>query len=237
MHQDPEVRVKSIRFDRVTMLEASAIVTAFATQRFHPKYVCFGNVQRIGEATGDTEVAKAFEEADLVLAETPPVTWLVRITGHPIPQSISKKDIVHQVGLFSMASNCRVFLLGGDTESLRQAGDEMERSCPGANIVGRYSPPGGALMDWGEQMRVRAVVRSSSPDIVLVAFDSSMQERWIRNNLLEINAPVMIGVGDAFAPSGPTEKIKNFIGGIPTFVKAAASISYDRLAALFDERS
>jgi len=233
VHKDPEVRVKSIRFDRVTMTEASAIVMAFATQRFHPKYVCFANIQRIAQACTDVDTAKAFEEADLVLGETLPVKWLARLAGHPIPQTIPKRDLIRRIGLISMKSNCRVFLLGGSPETVCRAGDEMERACPGATVVGRYSPSGGAEMDREECMRTRAVVRSSSPDIVVVAFSSTMQERWIRDNLFEINAPVIVGMGDVFAASSLTGRIKDFLNGIPTFVKAALTVSYDRLVALF----
>jgi len=236
VHQDPEVRVRNIRFDRVTRSEAGAIVEAFARQRLQPKYVCMGDLENLRLADSDVTYARTYEDADLVLADGHSIVLLSHLTGHPIPERISSRDLVQEVGRISMESNCRVFLLGGCPGSATRAGDFLRKKYPGTNIVGQYSPPNSSFDCSEEQTGIRTAVRSCSPDILLVALDSPKQEKWIRANLLELNVPVTLGVGQAFERV-PVTTIKFFrryiVNAVPFLSKAVLMMSIQRLVSVF----
>jgi N-acetylglucosaminyldiphosphoundecaprenol N-acetyl-beta-D-mannosaminyltransferase len=69
---------------------------------------------------------------------------------------------------------------------------------PGAKIVGTYCPPFETFDTEAEQRRIREVVRSANPDILLVAFGAPKQEKWIAANKDLLGVPVSIGVGGSF---------------------------------------
>jgi N-acetylglucosaminyldiphosphoundecaprenol N-acetyl-beta-D-mannosaminyltransferase len=198
MINDPDVRVSNVRFDRVTMGEAVAIVTAFALQHVHPRYVCTGNVDHLRLAAQDEEFARAYEEADLVLADGMPVVWLSRLAGSPLPERVAGSDLTRRIGRISSETNCKVFLLGGQPGSAARTGDRMMLENPGANIVGSYCPPIELFDSPEEQAKILRTVREAQPDVLLVAFGAPKQEKWIRKNLLELNVPVTLGVGGSF---------------------------------------
>lgn len=261
MVHDPEVRVSSIRFDRVTMLEAVAIVTAFALQRVHPKHVCTANLDHMRLAEKDLAFAEAYENADLVLADGMPVVWLSHLTGNPLPERVAGSELTKLIAKISVDAGCKVFLLGGEPGSAQQAANAMLVTEPDANIVGHYCPPHSSFSSPEEQMKIREIVRAAKPDILLVAFGAPKQEKWIHENLLELNVPVTIGVGGSFemlagirkrAPKlvqdiglewlwrfgqEPARLFRRyFVDGIPFFCKTFLKMSTRQLISQFSTR-
>lgn len=203
---DMSCRVGGIRFDRVTMQETCAIAEAFARQRVHPRYICTGNLDHLRIAELDSEFAEAYDRADLVVADGMPVVWLSKLSSDPLPERVAGSDLVWEIGRLSAECDLRVFLLGGEPGSAASAAAVLERKYPGANIVGYYCPPHDKFETAEEQLRIRTMVRSSRPDILLVAFGAPKQEKWIRKNLLELNVPLTVGVGGSFEMIAGTRK-------------------------------
>ena len=215
------------------MSEATAIVAAFAKQRVRSKFVCTVSLRSLQLAEHDKELANVYEEADLVLASSPSVIWLARVAGRSTLECISVKDLMQQVGHVSAEGDCGVYLLGGKPGSSIRTTDALRRVHPGANIVGQYCPSDALFDTFDEQMKIKALIRRAAPDILLVAFESPLQEKWIRTNLLELNVPVAIGVGNAFDTMEKTSRsIEGCIDGIQFFVRTALSMSFQRIIAL-----
>lgn len=194
------VRIDDVLFDKVTMREAVRKIVALAQRRDRPRYVCTGNLDHLVLLAEDEEFHRAYDEADLVVADGAPIVWLSHVMpgAAPLPERVAGSDLFWQLAKVSAETNLRLFFLGGVPGSAARAADAAERRYPGANVVGTYCPPFETFDTEAEQERIRAIVQSAQPDVLLVAFGAPKQEKWILANKERLGVPVSIGVGGSF---------------------------------------
>lgn len=204
MTRDRSAGIGRIRFDRVSVGETAAIIEAFARQRVHPRYICVANFDHLFYAAEDEEFAIACFGADLTIARSSSVVWLSKLTDEPLHERVPGTHLISKVGQLSATSDLRVFLLGTEESSTVRASDALQKMYAGANIVGHYVPSVVDFESPQEQQRIRAVVRSAKPDILLVALELPKQEKWIAKNLLEFNVPLTVSLGKNFEMVSPS---------------------------------
>ena len=97
--------------------------------------------------------------------------------------------------LFTLAEqkNWRVFLLGGE----EAVAEKIRARHPKLPLVGAYAPPEKPLLEMDHKDILRRV-RGAQPEILLVAFGSPKQEKWINMNYREAGVPFVLGVGKSF---------------------------------------
>lgn len=192
------VVIDGLAFDDVTTDEATHRIVELARKRDKPRYVCTGNLDHLALAEQDEEFRRAYERADLVVADGAPVVWLSRLGGRPLKERVAGSDLFWSLGKASADEGVTLFLLGGAPGAAEGAKAELERRSPGVKIVGTYCPPFETFDTKDEQARVVAEVKKASPDILLVAFGAPKQEKWIAANKERLGVPVSIGVGGSF---------------------------------------
>src|SRR5262249_29651610 len=101
-------------------------------------------------------------------------------------------DLVPRLGHLSARKQYRIFLLGSTPEVCKVAAARLEEM--GAQVAGSLSPPVCPL-DQFDNDEILAEIEKANPDILLVAFGSPKQERWIHQNRDRLNVPVCIGIG------------------------------------------
>jgi N-acetylglucosaminyldiphosphoundecaprenol N-acetyl-beta-D-mannosaminyltransferase len=196
------VRIADYMFDKVTMSQAIDRVVEMARAKDRPRYVCTGNLDHLFLLDRDAEFASVYRGADLVVADGAPVVWLSRLVretdGGALPERVAGSDMFWELARASAETGIRLFFLGGVTGAAATAATAAERRYPGAKIVGTYCPPFETFDTEEEQRRIRDVVRSAKPDVLLVAFGAPKQEKWIAKNKAALGVPVSIGVGGSF---------------------------------------
>jgi N-acetylglucosaminyldiphosphoundecaprenol N-acetyl-beta-D-mannosaminyltransferase len=192
------VEIDGLLFDDVTMGEATARIVELARMRDKPRYVCTGNLDHLAIAAADPEFRRAYEEADLVVADGAPVVWLAKLGGTPLKERVAGSDLFWTLGAASANEGISLFFLGGAPGAADAAKDVLERRYPGAKIVGTYCPPFETFATQEEQDRIRDAVKAAAPDVLLVAFGAPKQEKWIAKNKERLGVPVAIGVGGSF---------------------------------------
>jgi N-acetylglucosaminyldiphosphoundecaprenol N-acetyl-beta-D-mannosaminyltransferase len=192
------VEIDGLLFDDVTMGEATARIVELARMRDKPRYVCTGNLDHLAIAAADPEFRRAYEEADLVVADGAPVVWLAKLGGTPLKERVAGSDLFWTLGGASANEGISLFFLGGAPGAAEAAKDVLERRYPGAKIVGTYCPPFETFSTDEEQDRIRDAVKAAAPDVLLVAFGAPKQEKWIAKNKERLGVPVAIGVGGSF---------------------------------------
>jgi N-acetylglucosaminyldiphosphoundecaprenol N-acetyl-beta-D-mannosaminyltransferase len=196
------VRVDDVVFDKVTMRETVARIVAMARKRDCPRYVCTGNLDHLVIATRDEAFKAAYEGADLVVADGAPIVWLSKLAASDeraiLPERVAGSDLFWELAKASSEAGIRLFFLGGLPGAAASAALIAEQRYRGATIVGTYCPPFETFDTEEEQGRIREVVRSARPDVLLVAFGAPKQEKWIAANKDLLGVPVSIGVGGSF---------------------------------------
>jgi N-acetylglucosaminyldiphosphoundecaprenol N-acetyl-beta-D-mannosaminyltransferase len=192
------VEIDGLLFDDVTMEEATARIVELARLRDRPRYVCTGNLDHLAIAAADPEFRRAYEEADLVVADGAPVVWLARLGGTPLKERVAGSDLFWTLGEASSTEGITLFFLGGVEGAADEAKAVLESRYPGVKIVGTYCPPFATFATDEEQDRIRDVVKAAKPDVLLVAFGAPKQEKWIAKNKERLGVPIAIGVGGSF---------------------------------------
>jgi N-acetylglucosaminyldiphosphoundecaprenol N-acetyl-beta-D-mannosaminyltransferase len=188
-----EVRLGELWVNALTFREAldaiEALVSAGAGGAvFTP------NVDHVVLAEDDLAFRRAYEDADLRLADGQPLVWASRLLGTPLPEKVSGSDLVWPLVERAARRKWRVYLLGGAPGAALAAASRFREEL-GAAVAGVddvHIDLGSA--DGGVELAA-ARVREARPDLLLVGLGAPKQELWIHRSLAAIRPAVAVAVG------------------------------------------
>ena len=185
--------LSGVPFDDVLMPEVLQRIGEFIEEG-GTHQLATANIDYLAKAAGDTEYRRILCMCDLVMADGMPIVWASRLFGVPLRERVAGADLVPQFARMAGLRGYSIFLLGATPEVLEAAARHMEKLSPGVRIVGKVSPPICAL-DAFENEPILDEIARARPDILLVAFGSPKQEKWISRNRQRLSVPVCIGIG------------------------------------------
>ncbi|NQU99613.1 MAG: WecB/TagA/CpsF family glycosyltransferase, partial [Parcubacteria group bacterium] len=112
-----------------------------------------------------------------------------------IPERISGTDLVLDIAKLCEQKNRTMFLLGAEEGVAEACALNLKKKYPNLKISGTYSGSPKQKYD----QKIVNIVNKTKPDVLLVAYGHSKQEKWINRNLNNLEFVKMaIGVGGAF---------------------------------------
>jgi N-acetylglucosaminyldiphosphoundecaprenol N-acetyl-beta-D-mannosaminyltransferase len=190
------VAILGVAVDNLTMAEVLSIVEEeIAEGSFHQ--LATMNVDFLVNSVTDDELREILNRCDVVLADGMPLVWASRFLGTKLKERVAGADLVPQLARLSSQRGYRIFMLGAEEESSAGAARWMQRNFPDVCISGRYSPKFQPLEEMDHE-DILARIEAAKPDILLVAFGSPKQEKWIAMHRNRLRVPVCIGVGGSF---------------------------------------
>ena len=205
-----KIYISGIAFHNVTMAEAVTQIVQMAQKTGKPRYVCTGNLDHLVTLEHDAEFRALYQASDLTLADGKPIVWLSHLaatSSRPaLKERVTGSDLFWQLARASEQTGLRLFFLGGAPQAAELAREAVTAKYPGVQICGVYCPPYETFESVEEQARIREVVCSAQPDILLVGFGAPKQEKWIAANKELLSVPVSIGVGGSFEMAGGVVK-------------------------------
>ena len=197
------VRLFGIEIDAIDMQEAVEVIRAWVGARSGIcRFVVTPNVDHIVMLQTSDVFRRAYEAADLVLADGWPVVWAARQLGQPLPGLVPGSDLVPAI--FRAASESisrsegsplRVFLLGAGPGVAARAARRIEYDWPGVEVVDQYSPPLGFEHDCEETAFILARIADAQPDVLVVGLGAPKQELWVHRHQHAIQASAALCVG------------------------------------------
>lgn len=185
--------LSGVPIDDVSMDEALRCIEEFIAEGgIHQ--VATANVDYLVNASKDLEYQRSLCMCDIVLADGMPIVWASRLFGVPLRGRVAGADLVPLLVKLAGVKRYKLFLLGATPEVSAVAERRMQTLSPGVRIVGRLSPPVKPLEQFDDNLILGEIERAD-PDILLVAFGSPKQEKWIARNRRRLKVPVCIGVG------------------------------------------
>lgn len=115
------------------------------------------------------------------------------IHGRSFPANLNGKDFVPAL-LTYMDKPKRVALIGADWQVLMQATEKLRQHTPWHE----FHAVSDGHFDRSASEAIMEKVRALSPDILLVAMDSPLQEKWIDRHVTPGHARLVISVGGLF---------------------------------------
>jgi len=187
------VAVLDVKIDVVTMEEAVRTVEQFINQ---PKthLVVTPNAEIIMMAQTDKHLAQIINNADLVVPDGAGVVWAAHFNGDAMPERVAGYDLVQNLLAKASTKKYRIYMLGGAPGIVEQAKNTAEKRYPGVQIVGTRH----GFFTKNDESEIIKNIKSSHPDVLLVALGVPRQEKWLSEFIEEIGVPVGIGVGGTF---------------------------------------
>ena len=208
------IAILGVPFDAVNLADMLALVGEMITSR-EPHYATTVGSDFLVQTQDDVELRHILFEAHLVVAEDRTVVWASKILGNPLPGNVTVPQLIPQLLLLAEQKNWRVFLLGGSdavAEKIRAQHPKLR--------LDAFLPPDQPLLEMDHADICRRLL-AARPDILLVAFGSPKQEKWINMNFREAGVPFVLGAGSSLgfltgepAPGRAGKNLTKFIRAI-----------------------
>jgi N-acetylglucosaminyldiphosphoundecaprenol N-acetyl-beta-D-mannosaminyltransferase len=161
-------------------------------------YLCACNVHTVMASQEDQELRSALESASINVPDGQPLVWALNALGHSLRGRVYGPELMSRACERAVEAGHRFYLYGGRNQgALVQLALNLRRRYPGVKIVGGYSPPHRPLTP-EEEAAVAEEINHSQADVVWVGIGVPKQEKWMARMRLQLEAPVLVGVGAAF---------------------------------------
>jgi N-acetylglucosaminyldiphosphoundecaprenol N-acetyl-beta-D-mannosaminyltransferase len=136
--------------------------------------------------------------ADVVFCDGAGVMLAARLLGERIPERITYADWAWQLAAFAESCGLSLYLLGGRPGVALEAASRLQERYPGLEIAGvRHG-----YFDHSARSPQNAAtlrnINELTPDILLVGLGMPLQERWLMENLPELDVGVALSGGAVF---------------------------------------
>lgn len=161
------------------------------------KYFITANLNYLMLSSQHADLASVNAQADLTIADGYPIVLRSWFNRTRLPGRVAGSDMIVELAKLSAANGYRIYFLGGAPGVAQQAATKLQSMFPELQIAGCAAPPFRKLDD-AEQARLLSDIRSSRPDILLVAFGQPKGERWIAEHHQALGVPLSIQLGASF---------------------------------------
>lgn len=157
-------------------------------------YICVNDVASVIIANQDREVFRAINSSFLSIADGTPLAWFGRLVGCRKIERISGMDLLEK--LFAENTGYRHYLLGDTEHTIGRVIEKASKRYQGISIEG-YSPPFKDFDDEDNRI-IFQKLNEARPDIIWISLGGGKQDKWMYNNIKDLDRGIMIGVGAAF---------------------------------------
>ena len=188
------VNICGVDFDNITMEQSLKSIEELIEKKkratvFHP------NVDCVCIAKNDRELMEIYKKSNLNLPDGMPLIWASKLLGRPLKEKISGPDLLPKVCELASRNKYSIFFLGGRDGVAKRAAEVFKNKYTGVRVAGFYH--GYFDKKGNENSEVISMIRERRPDILVVAFGTPLQEKWLNDNLKELDVPLCIGAGAA----------------------------------------
>jgi exopolysaccharide biosynthesis WecB/TagA/CpsF family protein/anti-anti-sigma factor len=191
MNRSP-IAILGVPFDCVNLAETLALADEMIASG-QPHYAPAVGVDFLVQSQEDVELRRVLADAHLVIAEEKAIIRASKLLGNLLPEDVTAAHLIPQLLAHAEEKNWRVFFLGGGETVV----EKLRARHPKLQLAGNYSPPDKPLLEMDHADILRRV-RAAKPDLLLVAFGSAKQEKWIFMNYREAGVPLVLGAGTLF---------------------------------------
>ncbi len=158
------------------------------------RHIVTVNVAILMMAKEDPKLARAIENAELVVVDGKPLVWTSKWLGSPIPEKVSGVDLMRRLLEAGDQRGLRIFLLGTTQERLDVLERVLRAKYPNVVIAGARN----GYFKAPDYPEVTKMIREATADLLLVGMPAPFKEIWCEDHRGALNTPVMLGVGGAF---------------------------------------
>ncbi len=169
---------------------ATAIVSRDAQQ------VAICTVHSVMTARANGALRSALEGADIATPDGVPLTWTLRLTGHPGQVRVDGYSVFKSTVERGLSSACRHFFYGSNEMTLMRLTSRLVSNYPDIVVAGSYAPPYRpfGVADVAPDLDR---IRLSKPDVIWVGLGMPKQELWMQEASRHTHVPI-VAIGAVF---------------------------------------
>ncbi|WP_166173398.1 WecB/TagA/CpsF family glycosyltransferase [Rubrobacter tropicus] len=145
----------------------------------------------------DPGLRRFFGAADLVFCDGAGVRLAAKILGGSLPERITYADWLPRLATFAESEGLSLFFLGARPGVAEKAARRLRSTRPGLEIVGIHHGFFDHAANSPENGAVVAEINAAGPDLLLLGLGMPLQERWLMENLENLNVGAAL-TGGAF---------------------------------------
>jgi N-acetylglucosaminyldiphosphoundecaprenol N-acetyl-beta-D-mannosaminyltransferase len=189
------INVLGVGVDALTVAELHERIRGFVWEGRRAT-VLNANAHCLNLASRDASLRRFLNEADVVFCDGAGVMLAARLLGGRIPARITYADWLPVLSDFAASEGFSMYFLGGKPGVAERAAKELRGSRPDLEIRGARH--GYFERSGPENEAVVREINDASPDILVVGMGMPIQERWLMENRVELDARVVLTGGAAF---------------------------------------
>jgi len=188
------IKILDINIDKLNMRQAVERVKELTFDHSSPSLVVTPNSEMLALAIEDQKLAEILNSADLATADGIGVVIASKILGDPLEERVAGFDLISLLFKELAAENINFYFLGGKPGIVDRATANLKRDFPDLNISGYHH----GYLDRENQQQVIAEINEKDVDLLLVGMGVPLQEKFLANNLENLNVGAAITVGGSF---------------------------------------
>jgi exopolysaccharide biosynthesis WecB/TagA/CpsF family protein len=150
---------------------------------------CALNVQEAIARFENAEQRKRLNNFDFVLPDGSGVSLACKIMGYKFCDNLNGTDLLPHLCEVATKNNLTMFFLGGRENVAQRASENLKMKYPNLKIVGTQC----GYFD--DDSAIIAQINTLKPDILFVGFGAIIQEKWLLENLNQIDCKLALAVG------------------------------------------
>ncbi len=152
------------------------------------------NPEMVMEACKNPEFMEILNKSSMNIPDGIGIVYASRLTKNPIKQRVAGYDTMLSVFDKIKSKDITVYFFGSAPGIADKAKKAIEEKYPGIKIVGTAN----GYFDDKREKEIIEEINSLKPDLLLVGIGFPKQEKWITDNLSQLNIKVGVGVGGSF---------------------------------------
>ncbi len=187
------LNVLGVGIDNITQADVLGKIEEYIASG-RPHIISFTNPEIVMLANQYPEYMTYLNGADIVAADGIGLIWASKIYKKPLSERVAGTDFMYALAELSSRKGFTLYFLGADKGIADGAAQNLKTLYPGLNIIGTHH----GYFNGHEAKRIIEDIKQKKPDILIVCLGMLKQEKWIKDNIKEINVPVCFGNGGAF---------------------------------------
>jgi len=190
---EASIRIFGIKIDNIDLAKAVTKILTPPHRKF-AQTACFVNVNTFNLANKSSALTDVINAFDYVFADGSGVRIAAQKQGDRLLANVNGTDMLPVLCDRARENNQSLFLLGAEPEIASLTAANLQRKYPGLRISGTHH----GYFDKQASQNVICKINTSKTDVLLVAFGSPIQERWLQENKAKLNVKTAIAVGGLF---------------------------------------
>jgi N-acetylglucosaminyldiphosphoundecaprenol N-acetyl-beta-D-mannosaminyltransferase len=191
------ILILGVRVDLISLDELLRQVLLVIQNR-EKATIAYVNVHAVNLAQNLIWLKAFFKQARVVFCDGFGVKWAARFLAGKELQRFTPPDWFGRLAELCASEGFSLFFLGTRQEIIGKAAAVLKEKYPKLKIVGIHHGFFDKTVHGAENRMVIAKINALEPDILVVGFGMPAQEKWILENLDDLNVRVVLTVGAFF---------------------------------------